>query len=287
MPISIAQRKRFEAAIVRIQREATKTALATGANVQAIVTQHRQAISELILKSSTKTIERGNVISAASAGNLRRQIEAEFNTMLDSVKDAVVNGQKASLVEAGNAMSTIVSDLQVPGMLGFTIDANLVSIATNYSAGLISGIKGTSLEKIDGILSRAVLGSIDTVASVEQIAAVLGQAGVNPAGIMARATMIAKHEVNMIYSLALDNQIQQAMKMIGGMTKTWSFGTWREGRREDHQEMDGQTVPADEPFIFPNGEAGFFPRDPSLSAEQSIGCTCQVIYQIDPKAVFD
>jgi uncharacterized protein with gpF-like domain len=52
--------------------------------------------------------------------------------------------------------------------------------------------------------------------------------------------------------------------------------------RDDHWEMDGQTVGKDEPFTAPDGSQLMFPGDSSLgaSAAQTVNCRCSEIYEV-------
>jgi hypothetical protein len=53
--------------------------------------------------------------------------------------------------------------------------------------------------------------------------------------------------------------------------------------REDHREMEGQTVGMDEPFTAPDGSQMMFPGDTSLGADpsQTINCRCRVRMDVD------
>lgn len=61
-------------------------------------------------------------------------------------------------------------------------------------------------------------------------------------------------------------------------TKTWNCLFLNS--RETHIEADGQTVPADEPFIVGGYEADY-PGDPALPDEELVNCNCWVEYDVE------
>lgn len=80
-----------------------------------------------------------------------------------------------------------------------------------------------------------------------------------------RAHSVAQHE-GMMQSPSVDR-------------KKWRHtGSYRIAPRKNHEQMDGQVVPKDEPYelIGANGSTYLcmYPRDPSLPAEESINCHC-------------
>ena len=64
--------------------------------------------------------------------------------------------------------------------------------------------------------------------------------------------------------------------------KTWD-ATGGTRTRDAHMEMDGQTVPVDQPFEAPDGSLLMFPGDNSMgaSAEMVINCRCRERIEID------
>jgi len=53
-----------------------------------------------------------------------------------------------------------------------------------------------------------------------------------------------------------------------------------ERSREDHREIDGQTVGLHERFILPDGEELYYPGDPAGSAGAIINCRCVAVHLV-------
>ena len=71
-------------------------------------------------------------------------------------------------------------------------------------------------------------------------------------------------------------QVQEELGL--NIMKTWHHTAEQEHPRLNHQAMDGETVPLNEPFS--NG--GMFPQDPKLPADESINCQCAASYRVVP-----
>jgi HK97 family phage portal protein len=84
-----------------------------------------------------------------------------------------------------------------------------------------------------------------------------------------RATTIARTEVH----AAVQKGNLEAFKQAGFTIKIWVWGIGVQGGiREDHQAMDGEEVPINQPFS--NGL--MFPGDPAGDPAETINCECSV-----------
>lgn len=93
-----------------------------------------------------------------------------------------------------------------------------------------------------------------------------------------RANTIARTETLRASSVAGFETALQAQVEFGiELEKVWIHDGTREPR-EDHIALDGITVPMNEDFDVA-GEPALYPRDPRLSAGQSIQCACTVGFQ--------
>ena len=94
-----------------------------------------------------------------------------------------------------------------------------------------------------------------------------------------RASTIARTECHRIASQASMDALEQASKDIkGGVKKRWC-AVMDERTRISHQNVDGETVPYDEPFS--NGL--MYPGDPSGPPEEVINCRCS-LFTVTPNS---
>lgn len=88
-----------------------------------------------------------------------------------------------------------------------------------------------------------------------------------------RANMIARTETLTAFSVGNNATMKRASAVIPNMKKMW-VTSMDERVRDDHQDMEGKTVGADDNFKLPDGSEAYGPRSPGLSAGQSINCRC-------------
>lgn len=67
----------------------------------------------------------------------------------------------------------------------------------------------------------------------------------------------------------------ESMKAGGFDKKTWIAGG-PPGDRPEHTEMDGVTIPIDEPFVLSNGEKMMYPGDPDADVSELVNCRCGI-----------
>ncbi len=105
-----------------------------------------------------------------------------------------------------------------------------------------------------------------------------------------RADTIAITESHRVLSEGRYYAWQQMADQLGvdpsDIVRTWN--TTQDGRQRDtHDEMDGQQVALDEPYVSPSGAELMYPGDPSAPASETIRCRCVETYDIDTDAVDD
>lgn len=96
-------------------------------------------------------------------------------------------------------------------------------------------------------------------------------------GDAGKAIRIVRTESTRIYNAAQYDSILHAENQGLEMTKTW-ISSRDDRTRESHEELDGVTIPVDEPFEI-DGDEGMFPGDFSR-AENVINCRCAVQYNV-------
>lgn len=107
-------------------------------------------------------------------------------------------------------------------------------------------------------------------------------------GVPGNVRQIAITEIRTnIDSIKSEYHKQLERKNAGNIEST---KTWKQNRglskepREYHTAVDGVTVLRNSPFLVPNPNGGFdrmmHPHDPTAPPEQTIGCSCDVIYKV-------
>lgn len=128
------------------------------------------------------------------------------------------------------------------------------------SALMQSAIKGESVQKLAGRL-RVVVGMGRTSAIRN-----------------ARTMMTASHNMGKL------DIAQEAIDMGINVKKVW-IATNDDRTRDSHAEMDGVTIPVDEPFVLQNMDGStsklMYPADPDGDPEQVYNCRCTMGYVIE------
>lgn len=159
----------------------------------------------------------------------------------------------------------------VPGGL---IPRSTVEVLQGYSADLIQGLGNEARRQINSRLARAALGVISPQQAIQQIAGSLPSGSVfRTAG--ARAEAIFRTEVNRVFEVSNAARLNEMASRTEGLEKKWvavmDFRT-----RETHADAHGQIVGAKELFVV-GGEYAQYPRDPVLSAKESVNCRCHSV----------
>lgn len=269
MPVTPDDVRRFERRVRRLQQQAATLANDVRVDVLKIVDEYRRRIKELIDHYPPKT-----PLPAADMPRLSAQIRSEVDAMLTDAATALRAGQEAVWTRGVAAARELALNLDLEGAL-FAPSAELLTIATGYTADLIRTIPGELMPKVNGTLARAVLGSLSPYETMQELDKLLGRAGQR--GVSYQVERIVRTEVQRVYSIALDQQIQALagrLEQPQKLLKEWIAGPPRPGRREDHQQIDGQQVPVHEPFALPDGTRLMYPRDPAGPPHQTINCGC-------------
>jgi len=139
---------------------------------------------------------------------------------------------------------------------------------TSWSGKLAEMMKLTDNKTIERILNDALKNG----RSVAETAKRIGDSGERDSGYRSRRT--ATTELLRAHSVAQQESFMQSPAVV---SKMWRHSGWRQYSRQNHIDMDGQTVRKEDPFILA-GEEGIFypmyPRDENLPAGESINCGC-------------
>lgn len=107
---------------------------------------------------------------------------------------------------------------------------------------------------------------------IKRIRAVTGQS-------QYQAQRVAQTERTRVQSQARYDVGAEAQNLGLKVTKTWSARMVN--TRETHAELDGVTIPRDEPFLTSAGNELRYPCDPLAPAEEVIQCHCALITDVE------
>lgn len=212
---------------------------------------------------------------------------------VQSLHSAFAEGMRQGLDPAQNAVAVIgrinrATGRREGGVIG--LSAPHTAIVTRTREDLASGdpqrmarvfnLK-TRERRFDKIVQRAIkLGQPVSHADVEKIVGRLADGY-----LKLRADTIGHTEAMTALNsatLELLRQVMSSDKVDSAQTeKEWR--THLDGReRHTHHLLDGQTQPADSPFLSVSGATLKFPGDPDAPVEERVNCRCWLV----PKVVF-
>lgn len=283
MAVTKKEVRQFEAKIRGLQRSANSLSNEARAQVLSSIEQSRLRVKDLI----TNYPKEVKALPAGDVPRLSAQIQSEVNAALNQSIEAIRTAQLGAYDAALSAGYEVAEALGVTAAaFGPTVD--LLSISMDYTADLVRSIPADLMPKVNGELTRAALGGKSPYEAMQSIDALIGKGGME--GVSYQAERIVRTEVQRIYSVTLDTQIQRFAAMVPDaaqvMKKKWVSGGNRPGRRPQHQEMDGVVVPFNEPFEMPDGTKLMYPRDPAGPPEHTIFCGCQFELVIEDSAEF-
>lgn len=138
----------------------------------------------------------------------------------------------------------------------------------NWSGKLAEIMQLTDNNAIEKILSRAM----QEGKSVADTAREIADSGIRDSGYRARRTSTT--EMLRAHSVAQQESFMQSPAVV---SKMWRHSGWRQYSRQNHIDIDGQTVRKEDTFTLFGDEGIFYPmypRDECLPAGESINCGC-------------
>jgi len=164
----------------------------------------------------------------------------------------------------------------------FSLDPQFLQAIDVFDASLVTDVT----TEMRGAIARQVQLGVLAGQTTPEIAKAIGATGLRPTGPFktaeARATVIARTEINRVNNIAIQKRYEQAAIEIPGLKKMWLAKL--DGKtRASHREANGQTVGVDEPFTV-GGERGMFPLSPEFSGKNTINCRCRTIAILQEEA---
>lgn len=167
--------------------------------------------------------------------------------------------------------------------MGFTrmlpsIDPILLGILQDYSADLITGLTADAIKRVNGELTRALLGKKTPYDAMQAIGQNLDGKSVF-SSVAKRAEVITRTEGSRCLEAAHQARRENAGELIPGLKKVWRHGLYVKHPREGHVAADGYTVDYGKPFLIApiiggDIEEMMYPKDPAASAANTINCDC-------------
>lgn len=197
------------------------------------------------------------------------QLKASIEQVLDEFERGAarsVSGAAGRAFEAGQALVDApleAGGVRVSAMLP-QVDTRQLQAMRTFMVDRIADISTTVANKIAGDLSLVVIGAQSPGDAISRIAGIVE-------GGRGRAITIVRTEVGRAFSTAANERMQQASEMLPGLKKQWR----RSGKinsRLEHDLIDGQIQPVDQPFVLGNGTRIMYPRDPAAPAKETINC---------------
>lgn len=167
---------------------------------------------------------------------------------------------------------------------GGLVSRTTLEVLQDYSADLITNLGDEARRKINGILAQSALGTLGPFEAIQAIAGSLPSGSVFRT-VGARAEAIYRTEVNRVFSIAAQARMNEMGERLPHMKKRW-LSVVDSRTRATHISASGQVVPFDGMFTV-GGEKAQFPRDPVLSAKESVNCRCHSVPVIDSRTYAD
>jgi uncharacterized protein with gpF-like domain len=254
---------------------------------QEVATQNRVRMAlERVMKAQVKSAlnETGKAAKQGfiAGGELRALLavhehEAHMASILKANYARSIT-TAAARVQASLTNKSVVQILESkadPNPEDLLTDEELSSIVRDYARANAAQKAKMIGETTRTRIQRAVAEGVEGGMSVPEIADLIEE---KTYGVINeyRAELISRTETH----AAMQYGSIEAAKSTDMMkTKTWLSGQ-DERVRDDHAEMDGQTVGIDEEFDGPC-EGMSYPGDPSGPAEEVINCRCVLIYSTE------
>ncbi len=134
-------------------------------------------------------------------------------------------------------------------------------------ANKVVGVTHTTYGQIQDVIAQGVKNGSTHYEIAQQIESQLDELW------KAGGETISRTEVNSAMNAAM---LEDARAMAPDLNKVWACAFLNS--RQDHMDVDGQSVPQSEPFIV-GGEEMMEPGDTSASANQIVNCACTIFFE--------
>ncbi len=274
MPLSAKAKQEYIKKLDALMRASHHLDEQTVKSLQDLAKTMRQSIHAALLALAEVRKDKLTTIDTQQFYTAMRQQVAKFEVEAT----AALQGAVGKIQDMGiEAVQLLVKEAHlISPVLSITTD--MVAIAQGYSATLITGLVEETVKKIEGELSRAMLGEVSPYDAMKLVDQAMG-VGLDT-GVTAKAERIVRTELTRAYNGAQQFGYEKLAELLPGdqpnlLKKMWVSAKQPGRTRPAHWEADGQIVGWDEPFIV-GGEELRYPGDPQGSAGNTINCLCRV-----------
>lgn len=265
-----------------------------------------RAVDDLTEAQVRRALEAAEQTRAEILSRLADIPDASFTarhlrSLRQGVDDAIAGlvrryqGDVSGLLERAHELGTDLAEeplkaaaTTAPGVsfqaAGALVSRTTLEVLQDYSADLITNLGDEARRKINGILAQSALGTVGPFEAMQRIAGNLPEPSVFRS-LGARAEAIYRTETNRVFSIASQARMNGMGDRLPRMKKRWvAFLDTR--TRVSHVAANGQVVPFDGLFTV-GGQKAQFPRDPVLSAGESVNCRCHSVPVLDGEVMED
>lgn len=251
-------------------------------NQQSIsLREWKNTIRPVMLQAEKDILETINSIDATqwqifSLTNILNQVQEIINRFDGQFKAQQPNANRELVNLANNYidrnMDYIGIDISLMPKITDDVLKTLIPLADVY----ISGFTGDMAKIIKAEISTGIISG----SSVGDVARKIKEKFASSDMSYARAERIAQTEMLRSASLTQQLRAEQVKANNPKLKKSW-ISMHKPNARQTHIAVETATketpIPVDEQF-YVDGEYAMYPRDPSLSARNTVNCACTLVY---------
>lgn len=284
MPVPRTVQRAFEARIDAILRQVDDLAEDAVREALALAERTRRDVLARFADVGAESFTARHLRALRSAideamAELVRRYQREVGGLLEQAHALGISLAEDAIVAGATAAPGV--NFQTAGGL---IPRTTLEVLIDYSADLITNLGNEARRRINGILAQSALGTVQPFEAMQQIAGNLPSGSVFRT-LQGRAEAIYRTEINRAFSIAGQGRMNQMGERLPRMKKRW-VAVLDTRTRPTHVAANGQIVPFDG-FFTVGGQRAQFPRDPVLSAAESVNCRCHSVPVLDDEVMED
>jgi len=207
------------------------------------------------------------------------ELRGEIQTNFEALKPLLSDEIRKEMATAWSSGIALVDDpflaagLNIASQLP-TLNIEQIASLDAFVVDRIKDIPTQLIKKVTAQLQLTVVGTQSVSDSINMIENLFDKQG------RSRALTITRTELGRVYSVANDQRLKQAVRLVPSLKKQWR----RSGKihsRIYHDSIDGQIRDIDKPFRLGNGTLLDYPRDPKAPIKETINCGCESLPYIE------
>jgi hypothetical protein len=269
--MALTPQQAFEAEQLQRLRDRAATILTTDQAVVRQLLDARDAIVQLLAGQPadwqqwqlSKILEQINAVLDGATGRAAAAID-------NGLRTAWIQGE--AVVDAPLAAGGVNVALQMP-----LLNVDVLTSLRQFATLRLKDVGVEAARKIGLQLSLVLVGAETPNEAMRKVQDVLGDHS------RKRAETIVRTEVARAFAMSSQQRMEQAAKLVPGLRKKWR----RSGKihsRWNHDAIDGQIQPVDQPFKVPTNDGVIemmYPHDPTAPASEVINCGCIALQALE------